>query len=77
MKKVFFGLIAVAFISLSSFTSVNSNEDVLHNCRYRVYNANTGQTLGYVNINDMPDNVGCGSQVALNAALASWQAMNP
>lgn len=76
MKKSFFGLIAIAFISLSSFTTYDS-KDVLHNCRYRIYNSNTGATLGYVTISDMPDNVSCGSQTGLNAALATWDALHP
>ena len=76
MKKSFLGLIAIVFVSLSSFTTIDS-KDVLHNCRYRVYNANTGATLGYVNISDMHENVACGSQAGLSAALATWEATHP
>ena len=76
MKKSFFGLIAIAFISLSSFTTIDS-KDVLHNCRYIIYNSKTGATLGYVTISDMPDNVACGSNAGLNAALATWEATHP
>ena len=77
MKKAFFGLIAVAFISLSSFTSVNSSEDLLkaHNCTYRMYNA-AGQYLGNWTLYDVPDNVSCGSAVATQAAIDSYNGMH-
>lgn len=68
-----FSLASIAIFSLSSFTTV---DEVAHTCRYRIYNAKTGATLGYVVISDVPDNVACGSQQALDAALATWQALN-
>ncbi len=61
-----FSLTAVAFISLSSFTSFAAS------CRYRIYNPNTGQTYGYITIYNLPDNYNCGSPAALKAAVDAF-----
>jgi len=71
MKKSFFGLIAIAFISLSSFTTKSTDELVLHNCTYNMYNA-SGQFLGQLTLYDVPDNVSCGSSKAKQVAIDYW-----
>ena len=78
MKKLLFGLMALSsFFFMSSFTTIeNSANGGTHPCKYRVYNVRTGETIGYVNISDVPDNVPCDSKVAKDAALASWYANN-
>ena len=75
MKKSFFGLIAIAFISLSSFTTKSSDELVLHNCTYRMYNA-AGQYLGNWTLFDVPDNISCGSDRAKQVAIDSYNGMH-
>ena len=74
MKKTMFSLIILLYISLSSFTII---EEVAKTCRYRIYDANTGQTLGYVEVFVLSDNFNCGSPNALSAALEVWQTQNP
>jgi hypothetical protein len=71
MKNVMFSLAAVAFISLSSFTSKDEVVVGYHNCTYNMYNRVTGQFLGKWQTM-IPDNVPCGSPKALNYAVATW-----
>ncbi|NHN25205.1 hypothetical protein FIA58_005885 [Flavobacterium jejuense] len=70
MKKSFFGLIAIAFISLSSFTKENSKDVVEHSCTYRMYGA-SGQYLGTHTIS-LPNVVDCGSVLGKYAAIEIW-----
>lgn len=70
MKKSFLGLIALAFFSLSSFTSIDSKDDVLHKCTYRMYNA-SGKYLGNLTIN-MWDFADCSSIYAESVAISAW-----
>ena len=70
MRKSFFGLIAIAFISLSSFAT-KSTDVVLHNCTYNMYNA-SGQFLGQLTLYDVPNNVSCGSSQAKEVAIDYW-----
>ena len=70
MKKSFFGLVAIAFISLSSFTTKDSKELLLRNCTYRMYNA-AGQYLGNQTI-IVNDGTSCGSAEAKSIAIDAF-----
>lgn len=67
MKKTFFGLLAIGFISLSSFTTKESKKIVEHHCTYNMYNAE-GKFLGQQTIL-VPDSISCGSTEAKNTAI--------
>ena len=67
MKKIFYGVIALAFISLSSFTKADSKDDVLHNCRYRMYS--NGTFVGYYNFYDVPNDVPCNAPFMMQGAM--------
>jgi hypothetical protein len=69
MKKTIFGLFAIGFVLLSSFTT---KETILvdHNCNYRFLYAN-GQSAGSVTLS-IPDGVPCDSKKAKAYALAFW-----
>lgn len=67
MKKSFFGLIAIGFISLSSFTTKNSKELLMKECTYNMYNA-SGQYLGQQTISIFED-MSCGSSLAKRIAI--------
>lgn len=70
MKKSFIGLIAIAFVSLSSFTSVNSKKEVLtHSCSYNLYSK--GKYVGSITI-DTPDSVACDSPEGKEMAIFCW-----
>lgn len=71
MKKSVLGLIALIFVSLSSFTSnVVPEKKLTHSCTYRMYNA-SGQYLGTLTTT-FPDVVDCGSLLAKWAAIEIW-----
>ena len=61
----------IGFITLNSFTT--SLVKFAKTCTYRVYDVKSGETLGFVEIKDMPDGVSCKDQRALDAALATWE----
>jgi hypothetical protein len=67
MKNIFFGLIAIVFFSLSSFTILDTKDLILHTCKYKCYNA-SGQYLGTVTI-QMWDFADCGSIYAQSVAI--------
>lgn len=75
MKNLFLGFLAIVFISMSSFTSVNNDEIIVHNCTYRMYNA-SGQYLGNWTLYDVPDNISCGSSTAKQVAIDSYNAFH-
>lgn len=70
MKNLFFGLLAIAFISLSSFTTKNSKGLLLRNCTYNMYNA-AGDYLGQQSI-IVNDETSCGSSVAKGIAIDAF-----
>jgi len=72
MKQIIF--IFLVFFSLSSF---GYKDEMAKTCRYRIYDANTGQTLGYMEFLVLSDNFDCGGQNALDAVLSIWQMQNP
>lgn len=70
MKKYLFGLIAIAFISLSSFITKNSEELMPRNCTYNIYNSQ-GQYLGQYSI-IVNDGTSCGSAGAKSIAIEAY-----
>jgi hypothetical protein len=44
---------------------------ISHDCYYRVVNSR-GETIGHVVLTDVPDNVACGSSLALSVAQDAW-----
>lgn len=74
MKKLLLGLIAVGFISLSSFTTIDSKEILVHNCTYDMYNK-SGEYLGTITLYDVPDNISCSSDQAKKVAIDYWNSI--
>jgi hypothetical protein len=74
MKKLLFGLFTMGFVTLSSFTTINSEDLVLHNCTYKMYS--NGQYLGDWTLYGVPDNVSCNSSYAKQVAMDSWNGMH-
>jgi len=84
MKKYIYSLILLFYFSIS-FGNVNFNyslkgivekncEDILtYTCVVRILNS-SGQTLGYINFYDVPDNIACGSSQIKMMALEIWDA---
>lgn len=72
MKNVFWGLLAIVFITMSSFTTNASF--FAHTCYYKMYNSR-GQYLGDWSL-ILPDNVPCTSTKAVNLAVASYNLYN-
>ncbi len=84
MKKSIYSLILLFSFSIS-FGNVNFNysskeivkknqEDILtYTCVVRMVNS-SGQTLGYINFYDVPDNVPCGGSQIRKMALEIWDA---
>jgi sporulation protein YlmC with PRC-barrel domain len=54
------------------FTEVNKIDDLVsHTCYYGVYNSR-GERIGSVVMTDVPNNVSCGSSLALANAVSIW-----
>lgn len=69
MKKSFLGLIALGFISLSSFTKIDTKEVLMHSCSYNLYSK--GKYVGAITI-DTPDSVSCDSPEGSEMAIFCW-----
>jgi hypothetical protein len=52
-------------------TKTEVTDAVVHDCYYRVINSR-GETVGYVHLTDVPNNVSCGSSAALSVAQDAW-----
>ena len=70
MKNLSFGLLAIALITLSSFTAKNSKELLLKFCNYNIYNAK-GEYLGQQSI-IVNDETSCGSREAKSIAITAY-----
>lgn len=69
MKKSFFGLLAVAFISLSSFTTKESKKIKYKHCTYLMYGVS-----GYLGTHTImvDEGMSCGNSAAVSAAIYSY-----
>lgn len=75
MKKLFLSLsLGAVLLGSSAFTPREEVKDeilLVHNCTYRMYNS-SGDFIGYWTLYNVPDNVTCGSKVAVDAAIATY-----
>lgn len=75
MKFKLLSFVAIAFIALNSFTSLDTKDEaVSHVCTYRMYS--NGTFVGYWALESVPDDVSCDSDVARRVAVISYNNFN-
>lgn len=75
MKFKLLSFVAIAFIALNSFTSLDTKDEaVSHVCTYRMYS--NGTFVGYWTLESVPDDVSCSSDVAIRTAINQYNFYN-